>query len=96
MCVFAQSPCDVKSDYKGVVRLIAASFYIWTNYSKCVIIWLNTGNLSEYEELTMETDSEKELTVTLDGGYAPSDPAFNEWIRQQCQKAEEMIERTKE
>ena len=34
---------------KGVVRLTTAPFYIWTNYSKCVIIWLNTENLSEYE-----------------------------------------------
>ena len=39
----------------------------------------------------MKTYSEKELTVTLDGGYAPSDPTFNEWIRQKCQKAKGMM-----
>ena len=40
----------------------------------------------------MKDDNEKELTVTLDGSCAPSDPVFNEWIRQQCQKAGEIIE----
>ena len=44
----------------------------------------------------MKDDNEKELTVTLDGVYAPSDPTFNEWIRQQCQKAEEIIKSTTE
>lgn len=42
----------------------------------------------------MESDNEKELTVTLNDNYDHSDPEFYRWIKQQCQKAEEIIKST--
>ena len=51
-------------------------------------------NLIEYEGFMMKSDEEKELTVIFDDNYDHSDPEFNEWIKQQEQKAEEIIKST--
>ena len=40
----------------------------------------------------MKLDEEKELTVTFGDNYDHSDPGFDEWIKQQGQKAEEIME----
>lgn len=42
----------------------------------------------------MQDDNEKKLTVTLDDNCDHSDPEFYRWIKQQEQKAEEIIKST--
>ena len=44
----------------------------------------------------MKSDEEKELTVTFGDNYDHGDPEFNEWIKLQGQKAEEIIKNATE
>ena len=44
----------------------------------------------------MKTDEKKETTVTFGDNYDHSDPGFDEWIKQQGKKAEEIIKSTTE